>query len=223
MKVNVVIDHKREVFMVPAGQEMPSPSPLGFEYVFEQLRDLVAKQNLPIPVRKDEEGTVEQYAAYRQAIAEAEKANIEETWLPPDTPVAVRQILERYRESGDRIRLFHGNTETDRDWLEDACVIGVISRLDGLFPRPILIGDGNDWGICILDHCLVRLMDSVSRKVLWTHPRCREPSMRIVSARQDAYPHTVLVDGVPHEHFQSHAQAARWVAFMAGESMEALR
>lgn len=217
MKVNVVIDHQHEVFIVPVGQEI---STLGFEYVFEQLRDVVARLNLPILVHKDEEGTVGQYKKYLQAIAEAIKAKTdEETWFHPDTPVEVRQILERYRESGNRIRIFYGDKETGRDWLEDTCVTGVISRLDGFFRKPILVGDGNDWGSCILDHHLVKLMDVVSRKVLWTHPGYREPSMQIVSARQGAFPHTVLVDGGPHKHFQSHAQATRWIAFMTGECM----
>ena len=218
--MNVVVNHQQELFVVPAAHGV---STLGFEYVFGQLKQLVARLNLPITVREDEKGTIGQYADYQRAIGEARKANLKETWFHLNTPVEVRRILERYRKSGNPIRIFYGDTETGRDWLEENDVVGIVARSCGIFKVPILLASGESWGNGILDHCIVRLMDTASRKVLWTHPKYQAPVMQIATERQGSYTHAVFVSGELNARFLSYAKAAQWVAFMAGECMEALR
>ena len=218
--MNVVVNHQQELFVVPAGQGV---STLGFEYVFGQLKQLVARLNLPITVREDEKGTIGQYADYQRAIGEARKANLKETWFHLNTPVEVRRILERYRKSGNPIRIFYGDTETGRDWLEENDVVGIVARSCGIFKVPLLLASGEAWGNGILDHCIVRLMDTGSRRVLWTHPKYQAPVMQIAAERQGSYTHAVFVSDELHARFPSYAKAAQWVAFMAGECMEAPR
>lgn len=218
--MNVVVNHQQELFVVPAAHGV---STLGFEYVFGQLKQLVARLNLPITVREDEKGTIGQYADYQRAIGEARKANLKETWFHLNTPVEVRRILERYRKSGSPIRIFYGDTETGRDWLEENDVVGIVARSCGIFKVPILLARGESWGNGILDHCIVRLMDTASRKVLWTHPKYQAPVMQIATERQGSYTHAVFVSGELTARFLSYAKAAQWVAFMAGECMEAPR
>jgi Zn-dependent M28 family amino/carboxypeptidase len=106
--MDVVINHEQELFVVSAGKGY---STLGFEHVFKQLKQLVARLNLSIQIREDEKGTIGQYADFQRAINEAAKANLKETWFNLDTPVKVRRILEQYRRSGKAIRLFYGDVE----------------------------------------------------------------------------------------------------------------
>ena len=113
--MDVVINHEQELFVVSAGKGY---STLGFEHVFKQLKQLVARLNLSIQIREDEKGTIGQYADFQRAINEAAKANLKETWFNLDTPVKVRRILEQYRNSGKAIRIFYGDVERGEDWLE---------------------------------------------------------------------------------------------------------
>ena len=106
--MDVVINHEQELFVVSAGKGY---STLGFEHVFKQLKQLVARLNLSIQIREDEKGTIGQYADFQRAINEAAKANLKETWFNLDTPVKVRRILEQYRRSGKAIRIFYGDVE----------------------------------------------------------------------------------------------------------------
>jgi hypothetical protein len=79
--MDVVINNDQELFgCFPAGRGY---STLGFEFVFKQLKQLVARLNLSIQIREDEKGTIGQYADYQKAVAEAAKANIKETWVQP--------------------------------------------------------------------------------------------------------------------------------------------
>lgn len=219
--MNVVVNHQQELFVVPVGQGV---STLGFEYVFGQLKQLVARLNLPIAVREDEKGTIGQYADYQRAIGEARKANLKETWFHLNTPVEVRRILERYRKSGNPIRIFYGETETGRDWLEENDVVGIVARSSGIFKVPILLKSREaPGGGAILDHCIVKLMDVESRKALWAHPKYQAPAMQMAAEGQGSYTHAVYISGELHARFPSYGKAAQWVAFMAGECMEAPR
>lgn len=216
--MNITVNPQQELFIVSADRGV---STMGFDYVFRQLKQLVAILNLPITVREDEKGTVRQYADYQRALDEARKANLSVTWFHPDTPIEVRRILERYRKSGKPLRLFYGDKETGRDWLEESDVVGTVARSCGVLKVPILLAKGESWGVSILDHCIVKLVDVESRKELWAHPKYQPPAMEIVAERQGRYTHAVYVDGVIHARFTSYAKAAQWVAFMAGECMEA--
>ena len=218
--MNVVVNQQQQLFVIPADRGV---STLGFEVVFKQLKQLVARLNLPIIVRADELGTVGQYADYQRAISEARRANLTETWFHLDTPVEVRRVLERYRKSGRPIRILYGDPETGRDWLEENDVVGMVGRSCGTFKVPLLLRSGESWGAGILDHCIVRLLDAEDRTVLWSHPTYRAPAMQIVAERQGSYTHVVFVNGELHARFLSYAKAAQWVAFIAGECMEAPR
>lgn len=220
MNITVTVNPQQELFIVPADQGV---STLGFDYVFRQLKQLVAILNLPIAVREEEKGTIGQFADYQRAIDEARKANLGVTWFHPDTPIEVRRILERYRKSGRPLRLFYGDKETGRDWLEENDVVGTVGRSCGVLKVPILLAKGESWGVSILDDCVVKLADVESRKELWAHPNYQPPTMEIVAERQGRYTHAVYVGGEIHARFQSYAKAAQWVAFMAGECMEAPR
>lgn len=218
--MNVTVNQEQQLFVVPAGCGV---STLGFEFVFGQLKQIVARLNLAIAVREDEKGTIGQYADYQRAIAKAAQANLKETWFHLDTPVEVRRTLERYRKTGNALRIFYGDTETGRDWLEENDVVGFVARSCGILKVPILLASGESWGIGILDHCIVRLMDAGSRKVVWSHPKYQPPAMQIAAEPQGSHTHAVVVGGELHARFPSYAKAAQWVAFMAGECMEAPR
>lgn len=144
-----------------------------------------------------------------------------QTVFHPDTRPEVRMILERYRKSGRRIRIWYGDPILGIDWLEEVDVIGYVSRSMGPKRIPILLTDGVMGGPAILDHCVVKLADADTRRVLWQHPLYRTPQMRIcIEQRGDSLGCVVLVEGEEWARFSSYSKAAQWVAFMRGECME---
>ncbi len=218
--MDVVINNDQELFVVSAGGGY---STLGFEYVFKQLKQLVVRLNLTIQIREDEKGTIGQYADFQKAVTEAGKANLKETWFNLDTPIAVRRLLETYRKNGKLIRIFYGDVTTGEDWLEENDVVGKVDRSSGTFKIPILLQGGESWGVSILDNSIVKLMDVEDRRILWKHSKYQSPQIDILAKRCGANKYVVNLDGGPHASFSSYAKAAQWVAFMAGECMEAPR
>ena len=49
-----------------------------------------------------------------------------------NTSEEVIKILERVRNSKERVRIFYGDTETGRDWMEIYNTIGTIGRSCGV-------------------------------------------------------------------------------------------
>ena len=88
------------------------------------------------------------------------------TYYSESTPDAVIRILENSRLNNQRIRLFYGNTENGRDWMETCDTIGTIGRSCGTVKVPLLIKNNRSMGGgAILDHCIVKI--TIDKKVVY--------------------------------------------------------
>lgn len=138
------------------------------------------------------------------------------------------------------LRLFYGDPETGRDWMEEADVIGEVGRSTGAHKIPLLIEPGEDGGPGILTKNVVRLMGAESGKELYRHPKYHLPEMEIRSTEgimahwHVSKPPKLLTDmGLTHgvwarketgefenvANLPSYYKACQFVAFMAGECM----
>lgn len=73
-------------------------------------------------------------------------------WYCLDTPDRVIQILDGAMKSHERIRVFYGDNETGRDWMEIYDTIGYVAHSYGSIQIPLLIKDSRSvGGIGILD------------------------------------------------------------------------
>lgn len=235
--MEVTINAEQRLFVIPEGSGY---SCLGFDVVFKQLKQIVAYLGLSLPLNEADKGTLGQYALYRQAVTQAAKANIKETWFDPETPAKVRRILEQYRKSGEELRVFYGDTETGRSWMDENDVMGKIGRSCGTFKVPLLIENGEHGGPAMLDHCVIRLMDVESGKELYRHPKFSVPEMEIRSTEgqmahwhsteppqllsEMGYTHGVWAKGKSEAfenvaNFKSYGKACQYVAFITGDSM----
>lgn len=192
---------------------------LGFDYLLRTLKAVVQRLGLDIDVQADEIGTLHQYHQYRSAVAEASRIGIKETWFSSDTPLAVQRILERYRRSGDTLRVFLGDTSTGHDWMEEFDTIGTVGRSNGVFKVPLLISADDNGGPELHGHCIVKMVDVATGKQLWVCKHYHIPELRIVeiSPSTDSYSWAVEADGQTHARFSRYSKAARWLAFMSGE------
>ncbi|MDK2126768.1 hypothetical protein [Parachitinimonas caeni] len=145
------------------------------------------------------------------------------TWFDPKTPTAVRKILEQLRKSGERVRLFLGDTDSGLSWLDEFDVIGRIGRSCGTLKVPLLIGDESDaGGHAILDACLIRIQRLSDGEDLYRHEYFHLPDMNLTTDSNHPYPYVILVEGETHARFARQAQACHWMAFMAGEVTQPL-
>lgn len=192
-------------------------------------------------VRKSEVGTLAQYGLYQRLLDTYAKLNDSETWFDARTPPKVRSVLERYRKSGATLRVFYGDTETGRDWMDEYDTIGHVGRSTGTMKAPLLVPENEHGGPALLTSCIVRMMDVATGKEVYRHPKYHLPAMELRALKDETglvgagetpvrlstmgYTHGVWVqekDGtfVNHANFKSLGKAAHWMAFLAGESMD---
>jgi len=206
------------MFIIPAGDGY---SCMGFDNVFahaQQLSELLHRPDLA--PKTEEVGQRSQYKLYLQLADFAGLSNLG-TYFDPGTPKAVREILETYRTRGAaRLRLFFGDQDTGRDWLEEHGVVGRIGRSTGPLKAPLLIESlTSRYGGAILSGCIVRILDATARYELYRHPRYHQAQLTVVPCDHGAFKAEVLVDGEVHVRFRSQTRAVNWLAFMRGERM----
>lgn len=165
------------------------------------------------------------------------------TWFHAATDDEVAIRLEVARVNGDRIRVYYGDKETGRSWLDEWHMIGTIGRSCGEIKIPLIIASTRSMGgPGLLEHCIVAIQDVKTKRWLYRHPLFFVPKMtvkpvetvgsRLLQGLDDlvqrgarklaslGYTHGVyLPDGSNQANFKSEVQAQRYVAFMCGERM----
>ena len=135
-----------------------------------------------------------------------------------ETPRAVIDCLENARISGARIRVFYGDQETGRCWMDEYDTIGTVGRSTGTNKIPLLIKTKRSFGgAAILDHCIVKITGGT----VYQHPKFNMPEMTIGPSVQYSDPPefsiAVLFDGKEWAKFKTYKQALNYIAFMEGK------
>lgn len=136
-----------------------------------------------------------------------------------NTSDAVIRVLENAMRTNKRIRIFYGDTETGRDWMEIYDTIGTISRSCGQNKIPLLIKNSRSYGGgAILTHCIVKI--TIDKEVVYKHPKYYLPEMEIKEAsdtlKADGYFYSVFADGQNTYNCKTLKQAENEVAFHEG-------
>lgn len=133
-----------------------------------------------------------------------------------DTPNGVITVLEGARQHGTRIRVFYGDKETGRSWLDEFNTMGTVGRSTGAYKIPLLIKRRNSLGGgAILDSAIVRITEARGGDVLYTHPNFHCPEFR-VEPWGDLWATFRGADTGPWATFPTETQAHRWVDFITG-------
>lgn len=87
-----------------------------------------------------------------------------------DTPQTVKMLLQSLNYSKRRVRIWYGDAITGKSWNEEYDVIGTIGRSRGPAKIPLIIPNRrSSGGPAILDHCIIRIDDTVARRTLYKH------------------------------------------------------
>jgi hypothetical protein len=219
--MQVSVNSKMKVFVVSHASGV---SCRGFENVYQELSMLASKLKLNISewLKAEEYGEVEQYQKYQRAIDMARNlGGFKDTWFSAKTPSKVKSVLEQCRKNGTHIRLFYGDQETGRSWMDENDVIGTVGRSTGIMKIPLLVSSGQYGGGAILDASIVKIMDAVTMEVLYQHNKFHLPKLSLVELPSPVnnMTHEVLADGVVHARFSSLLEASQWVSFINGACM----
>lgn len=89
-----------------------------------------------------------------------------------ETPDHIINVLESVRNNQTRITVSYGDIETGRDWNEVYDITGTIGRSTGDIKIPLLVHNRRSMGGCaLLDHCIVKIVRSRGKTVLYQHPK----------------------------------------------------
>lgn len=85
------------------------------------------------------------------------------------TPLEVAKVLEQVKASKTRIRIWYGKDGIS--WNEENDIMGYIGRSTGTYKIPLMINNRRSMGGGgLLDHCIVKIQDIKSKRVLYQHP-----------------------------------------------------
>lgn len=131
------------------------------------------------------------------------------TYYDKDTPDKVIQILERFRGTNQRIRVFYGDTKTGRNYGDEFDTMGYVRRSMGPIKVPILVHNSRSiGGGHMLDSSIVRI--TVDKRNVYIHPKyyCK------VTVKGNE----VYLNGKIHARAKTHEKAMKLAAFFRGDS-----
>jgi hypothetical protein len=155
------------------------------------------------------------------------------------TPDAVIRVLEQAREARTRIRVRLGFTEQHedvlsgkavlgRDWLDEFECEGTVGRSMGPQRVPLLINNARSMGGGVVStDCIVRIIDTKTKRVLYSHPKYHTGNFKIVPVDElvaatvsfrhggPLLTHAVTRDGEEQARFETKEKAERWVRKMS--------
>ena len=143
------------------------------------------------------------------------------TWYCFDAPDGVIYILDGAMKNHERVRVFYGDTETGRDWMEIYDTIGYVSRSCGyIIKSPLLIKNSrSSGGTCILTDNIVKI--TIDKFVVYQHLNYHLPDMEIREASDSlkamGYNYSTFADGKNDFNCKTMKQAENHVAFLKGE------
>ena len=123
------------------------------------------------------------------------------------TPEQLVNCLEQARKNRSRIKIYLGDSETGRDWMEEMDKFGRIGLSKGKDARyPILLNNSRSFGGGLLmDDCIVKL--KVGGKTVYIHPKYHQPKCEIVPSDLPEYSHNVLMNGEIYSRHKSEKSA----------------
>lgn len=221
--MNVTINEQQRVFV---RQLADGYSTLGFDHAWDVATAVSQRLNRPeLAPLPDTIGTLAGYAKYQAAIAAWGASQLAKTtWFDPGTDDKVAKILERYRASGNLLRLFYGDPATGRDWMAESDVVGTIGRSGGLMRVPLLVAPSECSGPAILTACIVRMLDGVSGRELYRVDKYVVPALTSQPVTDEAMRRKGLVFAVVDQstgtcsaRFRRQYDAIEYIAFVTGE------
>lgn len=137
-----------------------------------------------------------------------------------ETPQQVIDILERSRQNRIKIRVFFGDKETGRDWMEEYDTMGIVGRSTGDVKIPLLLAKNSSFGGgALMDNKIVKI--TIDKKIVYQHENYKQPKLNSVEPseglKQKGYTNSVMCEGVNVANFKSPEKAEKYIQFIKGD------
>lgn len=139
---------------------------------------------------------------------------VDGTYYNEKTPDDVIRLLERLRKNGTSVIVRYGDTETGFDWMEENDVEGTVGRSTGTVKIPLLVPRNENGGPGMLDHCIVKIVDAITGKALYTHPHYWRRTVKIHPSDTAPYVAMALFDDEIVARFKTAQELAKFVRIM---------
>lgn len=219
----VTLDNERRLYVI---QTDGGYSCLGFDVLAMRMLEIervlgITTGRLGFIPTKDKPalGALELYSHYRRLLrklAGKYPGGYPNTWFPADAPQALCNALEAARVDRTKVRIWSGDLDTGRPWLDDCDVLGKIGRSTGLMKIPLLVEAGACGGGGLLVSNILRIASAPSGVTLYQHPGFTMPQFTLQSSSAKTYRHEVLAYGQVQARFNAEGKALAWIEFMLG-------
>lgn len=142
------------------------------------------------------------------------------TYYSIETPDELIRVLDSIGGTGRRVKIYLGDKNTGRDWMEEDGKVGKVGRSSGSVKIPLLIKTINSHGGgAILDDCIVKIVTSpaTSARTLYQHPFYYQPEMEILEEGlpdKPEYTHTLRIGGEIYSRHTSMRSAQRLASLL---------
>lgn len=100
------------------------------------------------------------------------------------TPKLVIDLLEKARQTKQRVRLFYGDPKTGKKWADPIANRGTIGRSTGSQKIPLLVKNSRSMGgEAILDYCIVEIQESAGGIVLYRRYQEERNPCRLIDCK----------------------------------------
>lgn len=121
---------------------------------------------------------------------------VNNTSFDEGTDEKVISIINDAISTGQRLKFHFGDKVTGRDWLEEYDTTGTIGRSTGNNKIPLLIKTSRSTGGgALLTRCIVKIVDTKTKRVLYTHENYKQPTFEIKPSTIEGYTHSVYANG----------------------------
>ena len=143
-----------------------------------------------------------------------------------ETLPQVATVLTSLNKSRERVRLFYGDVDNGKSWLDEHNMVGTIGKSTGIKPIPLIISNNRSMcGVALLAHCIIGIK-TVAGQWLYKHPTFNTGKLKIIAFDRHSTRHdpidllcTVERDGKPLASFKTIKRAENYISFMNGDRM----
>lgn len=135
-----------------------------------------------------------------------------------DTPaLKIQKALTKAFKEGWKVRIFYGDTQTGRDWLEESNSIGYVKLHKHRAHFILLFKKQSAYGDVICVKNIVKIL-ALNGEVLYQHDAYHLDELVISQSKQSGYSHEIvnLTIGGVLARFQSLEACQNWLKFIKG-------
>lgn len=216
--MNITINTEQSLYVQTFVEGCPT---WGFQNAFDETTLLAERLGHPelAPFMADY-GTEEVLKKHAKLIKLATMDSRLGTWFKKDTRVGVKKVIDRLIHTGEKVRVFYGNPKTGKSSMDEFDMIGEVGRSTGTLKVPVLLSESDGFGAPMQDDMIIRIIRMSDHKNLYKHPGFHVPEMKIIEGEHPQFKVSVMVEGQVAARFKNLGKACKWIAFMAGETLE---